>query len=591
MTNLFFNSSINQYKFSFFNPDTGFKRKPVNFYGRVASNDVYERKNYCIDSSLREDLSSLEYSYKQIKSILDKKNGEGVKRLIQESGLFNTSDGLTFKNVGIEKDNIAFDAGCFKNLSNTVRITQKSPSGKVKRGWLIQDNKVVKNYNPLNPNALSNKAEFYTSEELKKLGINEELKNIIEDLDPVMLKVRQLVVAHKDMYLKTEAPLDSEVLELLDSINELYSKVSCAAEQIPQSTLYKMNVKYPNYKQISGQSSYTFQNLGGEKEQINYSTINSLKYGELKRIIVYDCEGKIKTGYLIKDNKIVSNFNPQNPTILPEKFYYADENDVKNQEYSKDLPKYLQMYEKELSTYLEFLTPDNKPGILVKEYADTMDSICKKFESIETMFAKMSNVLVSHTKTQYDDYVNLAGKRGYTFRNTGRSGENLNIMRCNTRQNSNIMKISVIDDQGDIKDFLLVQNGNVISNFNPKYPTLIPPVLKFYNQQDLDNLSALSYLVPLNEKMTDFEKFVCTTLENKEKNKKIRMQRESMAEKNSRNIQPEKLSDSSYKKLLRECQNDFKKGILELKRDKASKENFIKILDDIRNKVENYFSD
>ena len=91
--------------------------------------------------------------------------------------------------------------------------------------------------------------------------------------------------------------------------------------------------------------------------------------------------------------------------------------------------------------------------------------------------------------------------------------------------------------------------------------------------------------------MTDFEKFVCTTLENKEKNKKIRMQRELMAEKNSRNIQPEKLSDSSYKKLLRECQNDFKKGILELKRDKASKENFIKILDDIRNKVENYFSD
>ena len=161
MNQIFFNS-LNSFKYPFHKKKEHLPRQNVSFAQRRTSADIYEKTYTIIPYDIREDLHSLEYSFKQIKEILDKKDGEGVKDLIKKSGRFNTADGLTFKNVGSERDNISFDAGSFKNLGNTIRITQKSALGKIKKGWLIHNDRVVKNYNPSNPNSLPNNIEYYS---------------------------------------------------------------------------------------------------------------------------------------------------------------------------------------------------------------------------------------------------------------------------------------------------------------------------------------------------------------------------------------------------------------------------------------------
>lgn len=586
MNQIFFNS-LNSFKYPFHKNKEHLPRQNVSFAQRRTSADIYEKTYTIIPYDIREDLHSLEYSFKQIKEILDKKDGEGVKDLIKKSGRFNTADGLTFKNVGIERDNISFDAGSFKNLGNIIRITQKSALGKIKQGWLIHNDRVVKNYNPSNPNSLPNNIEYYSLEELQQSGINDKLRNVLANLDPVMLKVRQLAVAQKDTHLKIPAAtISEEALNSLYKIQDLTDKVIKTADEIPHSTLYKLNVKFPDYKQISGQSSYTFQNLGNDKIQINYSTIDSKKLGYLQRLMVYDKEGQIKTGYLLSDNKIVANFNPKIPAMLPEKFYYVDESKIQNAHYSQAFEDYLNIYSDAINAYLKHITPDNNPASLPQEYAPVMESVRNCFESIEDKFAKINKVKVSKLKTSYPDFLNMAGKRGYTFKNAGPNNETINIMRCKTKQCNDILKITVFDGKGDIKDYLLVQDNFVISNYNPKYPMDIPSAPKFYNSRDIYKLSAFDYLESLNAKIADFEKFV---------DEKITKKQQSKEEKR---IQPEKVVEPKpisqklgYKGIVAQCKRDFKEAVAKLQQGKEAKEDFFKALDDIRAKVEDYFGE
>ena len=402
-----------------------------------------------------------------------------------------------------------------------------------------------------------------------------------------MLKVRQLAVAQKDTHLKIPAAtISEEALNSLHKIQDLTDKVIKTADEIPHSTLYKLNLKFPDYKQISGQSSYTFQNLGNDKIQINYSTIDSKKLGYLQRLMVYDKEGQIKTGYLLSDNKIVANFNPKIPAMLPEKFYYVDESKIQNAHYSQAFEDYLNLYSDAINAYLKHITPDNNPASLPQEYAPVMESVRNCFESIEDKFAKINKVKVSKLKTSYPDFLNMAGKRGYTFKNAGPNNETINIMRCKTKQCNDILKITVFDDKGDIKDYLLVQDNFVISNYNPKYPMDIPSAPKFYNSRDIYKLSAFDYLESLNAKIADFEKFV---------DEKITKKQQSKEEKR---IQPEKVVEPKpisqklgYKGIVAQCKRDFKEAVAKLQQGKEAKEDFFKALDDIRAKVEDYFGE
>ena len=586
MNQIFFNS-LNSFKYPFHKNKEHLPRQNVSFAQRRTSADIYEKTYTIIPYDIREDLHSLEYSFKQIKEILDKKTGEGVKSLINASGKFNTVDGITFKNVGDACDNVSFDSGSFKNLSGTIRITQRSSAGEIKQGWLIHNDRVVKNYNPSNPNSLPNNIEYYSLEELQQSGINDKLRNVLANLDPVMLKVRQLAVAQKDTHLKTPAATISEdALHSLDKIQDLTDKVIKTADEIPHSTLYKLNVKFPDYKQISGQSSYTFQNLGNDKIQINYSTIDSKKLGYLQRLMVYDKEGQIKTGYLLSDNKIVANFNPKIPAMLPEKFYYVDESKIQNAHYSQAFEDYLNLYSDAINAYLKHITPDNNPASLPQEYAPVMESVRNCFESIEDKFAKINKVKVSKLKTSYPDFLNMAGKRGYTFKNAGPNNETINIMRCKTKQCNDILKITVFDGKGDIKDYLLVQDNFVISNYNPKYPMDIPSAPKFYNSRDIYKLSAFDYLESLNAKIADFEKFVDEKITKKQQSKEEkRLQPEKV-------VEPKPISKKlGYKGIVAQCKRDFKEAVAKLQQGKEAKEDFFKALDDIRAKVEDYFGE
>ena len=180
----------------------------------------------------------------------------------------------------------------------------------------------------------------------------------------------------------------------------------------------------------------------------------------------------------------------------------------------------------------------------------------------------------------------MAGKRGYTFKNAGPNNETINIMRCKTKQCNDILKITVFDDKGDIKDYLLVQDNFVISNYNPKYPMDIPSAPKFYNSRDIYKLSAFDYLESLNAKIADFEKFVDEKITKKQQSKEEkRLQPEKV-------VEPKPISKKlGYKGIVAQCKRDFKEAVAKLQQGKEAKEDFFKALDDIRAKVEDYFGE
>ena len=570
----------------------------ISFGQKHNVSDSFEKRtSFFIDSSLREELSYIESSYKQIKDILDKKTGAGVKKLVSESGQFNTTDGLTFKNIGEYKNSVSVDVGSFKNLSGTVRITEKDRDGKLIQGWLLDNYRVVKNYNPYTPNSFPAKAEYYTTDELKDLQINNKILKLVREIDPILLNVRKLVLSQKDTDLQPVAGcISDENLSALANIRLLNSQALDICTNIPHSTLYKLNTKFPHYKPVSGQTLLNFQGLGEDNLQILYSEVDSKKFGLLQRLMVYDENGEVVTGYLIKDNNIVSNFNPSTPSILPEKLFFVDENEIKNKHYKDNLERDLKLYESALRSYIKHITPDNSPAKLSGEYKSLMDSIRLSYETIEKLFSEESSVKVNKLKTAYDDYVNMAGKRGYTFKNTAEENGTINIMRCKNKNCDNLIKITFMDKNGEIKDSLLVQNDMVVSNYNPLYPTIIPPVLKFYNKEELYNLHALEYLQPLNERLNDFAEYIKErkTLSIKRKNINDEKNTTECETKKVKADNEEKSADvisnynkKAYNALVIDCKKKFKDAIDNMYNDKES---FFAALEEIKKQTEEFFS-
>ena len=143
---------------------------------------------------------------------------------------------------------------------------------------------------------------------------------------------------------------------------------------------------------------------------------------------------------------------------------------------------------------------------------------------------------------------------------------------------------------------------------------MIPNILKFYNKQDIYELTALKYLEPLNEKIADFKKFVNDTIEQDKKDReeakrlkeeekaqklleKEKLKQEQKAERAMRNYQTidekiiaqrKKEQELAFNELLASCKKDFKDAFDNIKQTKDPTI-FLAALESIKDRVEAHF--
>lgn len=412
-------------------------------------------------------------SFNDIFSVVKRKSLEGIielQKLYEDISLFPNDKGVIFKSshkynpsvhlrINDEEKGLVFrKVGNNKKMSvniampkkegapNLLRIYLKDNRSKPVDLFLIQDgNKVVKNVSKENPYEIPNTLEYYTEKELNELGLTSRLNNIFDLLDPYVLRLKKLVIKKSDTFIKT-------------------------IEEKP-SIFIKKSEELPNADYI-----LTYRNLGNQK------TVKTTPAKELKKV-VKEITPKAKTAEKPVKEKKVKEEKISQVRVKKEKAV----NTIKLEKPVRTKPVEL------------------PSGVLEAQQVNSIAEIREKYSRINEIFSDITFVRANQIKNSYSNLELAAGKRSFTFLNKLESDEKLSILKMDNKKNDNLLKITVTDkDDNVLQAFLIKDNHMIVSNYNQDYPTVIPPKLKFYSQEELKTLNADKYINTANSAMDEF---------------------------------------------------------------------------------------
>lgn len=526
---------------------------------------------------------SVAEAYKSIMEILSRKTEKGIENIEKEFGDFSFGRGLTFHNCGDNNTSIAVRVPDGKTGRDFLKIVVKQGRSFYKERNVLESftlngyNKLVKDDNP-NSVFVFPKEIIHANHDTKREVI---FQKVLEDLDFSMLKFRKFLEKVKDKDLRAKIfGLKISDMKSLSDISEFYSKADNLLRELPHKQALKLKYEYGDYKIQPRQTDYILQNIGEEKCQIYYKTLQNTDEGSLTRLVIYDKNGDIVDGFLIKDGKyLVSNFNKNNFSIIPPKLTFYDENSVR--EVVPEFCRYLELYKQKLDDFNKFLlnkiAQKNMPNEILqdKKLLKNFDKISEIYSDLTEKFISYNPVKVSKLKNSYQNWNKDNFQRGFGFK-TG-SNEAVSILKMKGGESDNILRIC-FSQNGENKYFL-INNGMLVQNFNQKYPSLIPEVFKYSSEEEISNSGIYEVLEKALSAIEDFKTYVETPVV-QPAHKKVN-QKPDVAEKT---IKLSKTKD--YKNLMKECKTKLGEAMLNAENNL---ENFNKTIAEIQRKINEFF--
>ena len=550
-------------------------------------------------------ISYISNAYKDILKKISEKTPEGMEIIEKEYKDFKSTRSLMFHNCGENKTSIQVRVPDGKDGKDFIKIVVKKGNNFVD-DRVILDSFTIKNFDQLIEDENKNRVYIFPDKvdvmEFDK-PIENRLQNVLNDLDCAMLKFRKFLTKYDGMYLKPEIfSLDSKQVNELNNINALYKKTDEVLKGLPHKLALKLKGEYGDYKLQAAQPVHILKNIGENKNQIAYKKLQHPEHGELTRIMVYDKNDEIIDGFLLKEDQglIVSNFNPKNFSIIPPKLLYHDKSSVK--EVLPKLELYISDYEKKLDEFNKFISKKLYErslapviGKLSGDLGADMIKIDTTYQQISEKLASMSAPIVSKKKNSYPKWNGVAGQRGFAFKIS--DDEQVSILKMKNTKGNNITRLC-FSKNGEDKYFLINQDM-VIKNFNPKYPTIIPPELKYYSDIELEELGLEPFLKKAAEELQEFKTYIETPIPKKVPEvKEIKITEPKKADKKEVTppIKKEKIvkikqkplsTTKEYKELMKECNEKLMQAMKNAEKDLQG---FNNVMQEIQSKIAGFFT-
>lgn len=536
-------------------------------------------------------VSSISQAYDDIIKKLSEKTSEGIDFIEKEYKDFKSGRGLAFHNCGDKKRSILVRVPDGKDGRDFIKIVvRKGNSFTDER--IVLDSFTIKNYNQLVDDKNKNTVYIFPQNpqilEFEK-QTEEHLCEVLNDLDFAMLKFRKFLNKMDGQFQKPKLfSFDIRQLQQLENIDLLYSKTDQKLREIPHKLALTVKKEYGDYKLQAKQPTNILTNIGEGQNQIIYKKFEHPEHGTLVRLMVYDKDDNIVDGYLIKNGKyLVSNFNPKNFSIIPPKLLYYDQNSVKT--ILPKLEKYLTDYENKLEDFKKFITIKlyNKAltptiGEFDEQGMNIVRQINELYDGLLEKFSKMQPLAVSHLKTEYPKWEAAAGQRGFIFKTA--ENEKIAIFKMNSSKDNNIIRFCITKDGKD--KYYLIHHGMVIKNYNTKYKNVLPPVLKYYTDTELENLDIMPVMKQAAEELQEFKNYTETPKIKNTPPQKIKTEKPPKAER-IKQVKEKPLAESNeYKNLMKECIKNLRQA---MKNAETNMQDFNDTMKEIQNKVEKFF--
>ena len=588
-------SSINIFNTN--NKFHSYKKQPDQI-NEKKDNITFKGSPIFLNHRLAESIASVAGAYEEILTALSRKTDEGIKQIEKEFGNIEFGRSLTFHDCGEAKTSIVIRVPENKTARDILKIVVKKgkdyPDNKIfLNSYTIADyNRPLKDEHPNHAYIFPEKTEYLTKEALKNGFSESVLENIIDDLDFQMLKLRKLLNRMSGQFLKPEIfTLGGKTLKQFENIERLYNETDNLIKSLPHKLSIKLRSEYGDYTLQAKQPTHILTNIGDNKNQIVYKKLEHPEHGTLTRLLIYNSDGEIVDGFLFDNKKrIVSNFNIEHFNIIPPKLNFYDEKSVNK--IHPALEKYLELYEEKLNDFNTFL----KQKILERKMTpvvgkiqgktfDNLTNINTIYDDLCEQFSKLSPAVRSNLKTSYPKWHAAGGQRGFVFKTE--DNEIISVLKMNSGKGNHLIRLHILKD-GTSKYFL-INHDNVVKNFNPKYPQMIPPVLKYYNDIELEQTGIDDCIKKTAVEMENFKQYIHNQNE-KIVNEKIKPETKSSPKNKTVKTPVKKMPKNSksddYKKLIKECKVQFDNA---LKNAENNLENFNKILFEIQQKITEFF--
>lgn len=505
---------------------------PINFYSSAVGKEHKKNLNSTLsfsgsigrfDRVAVQKISSVTSAYQDIISKLSCKTDEGLEYIQKNFPDISIGEGLTFHNCGENKVSIAIKTAESSKYSGLTKIIVKKGhttwSEKITLdSFLLKDNdKLVKNFDKTHLKQFPEVCEFETQTAVEEVQNSGRLAEVLEDLDFAMLKFRQYLKNLGDQYKKLpDGIIPYATLSKIDEVDKLSENLNSLRDAYSSKMQFNMRQGFDDYVPVLGMKGDMFRS--DEGELVYYSKVNSSKFQNLKRLIVYDKDkNPIKLFNIVDNQKFIANSNVDYPAYLPEKPLFANEKELYNDNFLPEFNKYLSIYQNKMKAFKvhldKFLLKYNSSiGELPLENIQAIQKINSLYNSIGQKL-KVSNS--SKIKNSYAGLEVAAGKRGLTFLNYD-VDKKVAILPLNTKNEKNLLRITILNSDDTINQaYLIKDEKNVVSNYNINYPNIIPPNLKFYKEFELAELNLEAVLKFLNAELENFENHIDIALQPK----------------------------------------------------------------------------
>lgn len=257
----------------------------------------------------------------------------------------------TFKNLGKDRLTITYgkiSSGLHSGLS---KIIVSDSNGNYVDSYLIKNNnKLVSNYNPKYPNYIQEKLTFYDEFSIdKRCDKLAEYAGLLKD---VFIDFEHYVVRQKlpEPKILKDGVFCKDDLEKLTKVFVSYNTINNEFAKLNQPQITALKTSYGKLDCSPGKRGFVFKDAGKKGRNISYYKMQCY-HPDVVRIIVNDEKADAPQYFLIQNGKLVKNYNPAYPNVIPKNLIFYNEEEIQ----SKNISEYIDILDKcmtDLKTYV-----------------------------------------------------------------------------------------------------------------------------------------------------------------------------------------------------------------------------------------------
>ena len=591
-----------------------FANNSISFTGLTANRKVVGQ----LQGTTSKNFSDILRAYNDIILKLSTKSEAGIK-YITENFPISIKDCLIFHNCGDNNNSIAINTGSNRVTNNLTHIVRRRGNSTwseriIEEAYMVENSaRLLKDFKTNYMRTFPQEREYMSQEEILQADADTKLQQLMEDLDPMMLKFRIFLSKMDDKYTKApDGKLSSAIMSDIKNIERMLEDSKEESKKIPRLQLYKLlEEQHEEYVHLKGNSTHSFKNLGEEKVTIAFAPIESDYHDDLRRMTVHNQDGSLKRVFILQGDKLVKNTSSTNPSYLAGNFEFYDENEILKDDILGDFSKYLNLYKESVSKMQSIIHNrvvelETKPvdGVFPSDVSANLKASAKIFDDFYSMFTTASNVDKRVIKNVLKDN-NITLSSGGIIFPAKELFKEIYFQPVKSNTHSNLLKFSILEPDIEKYEHYLIHDYNkIVKNYSPSFPNNFPPKIKYLEEINMPDLAKVSK--DSTEILTEIKSLVEQKLE-KEKlkrqeaklksreeaeQKRLAKRQAKLLEKSGEikrgRLQKDSLNYSDdYKEFLRSCKEQFVQAI---KNIDNGLEDFNKTMQEIQQRVTEFYN-